>query len=256
MIKIALKVFIGILINIVIIKSMYLNDVNRTANTTSYIKQVYSYEGFKYWSKVDGAKICGDHTKEEEQQSFKTFDEYTNSRTNIIYLQNVDLVGCKDQIQDLAKELHKRNIALALNIEKNFDYKDAFTDESLTKVKTDYYKNKFKGFEFVNLWVDYLVFDHAMEYLTYNDRRAIQTDLRKIFDKPFIGFRFTRHIDGFPTDNHPNRQNKTLEEFLPRDDDGDFIITSIYVPAFKRTLIFVEDIQTNLATVNGEFLKN
>ena len=58
----------------------------------------------------------------------------------------------------------------------------------------------------------------------------------------FVGFRFQNNLRPTPENNHPIRNNVSWNEFVPKEDDGDFIITSFPVTGFKRTQVFTENI--------------
>src|SRR5688500_8280765 len=100
MIKIFIKVFIFFIVNLALFNMLYLSNVNKVSKSTAYIKPVYSLNNYKYWAKEDGKPYCFPENREELHKDFKNLDKYTGKKVNIIYLQNVDIVDCKDEIQE------------------------------------------------------------------------------------------------------------------------------------------------------------
>jgi hypothetical protein len=229
---------------------MYLKDSTRSSNSQTYIRQVHSYEDFKYWSKENSTLFC---TKRDPKSIIAALEKYAFKNTNVVLMDQTDIIRCKDNITFIAAELHKRNLALAMYVDINSNYKSLFKD-NFSGIQTEFINSTFKDFSFINDWVDYLVIDKGMEYLSYEERRVVQTEMRKIFTKPFIGFRFPNNIVADQNGKHPNRPDKDFSLFEPRDDDGDFIITSIQVESFKRTLIFTENPNIQVEKINGVFL--
>lgn len=251
--KLVFKVIIILILNFLVFKSLYLDEYNRMSNSRSYIRQVHSYEDFKYWSKEDGSKYCTALDTVKKEALYSGLEKFAFEKTNVVLLTQTDLVGCKDYIRVLATEFHKRNLAVAMYLDLSTDHR-VFFKENYSGINPESIQNKYKDLAFSSDWIDYIIFDKGMEYLTFNDRRSVQTELRKIFPKPFIGFRFPNNITADSNGKHPNRPDMDMSLFLPADDDGDFIVTSIKVAEFKRTLVFVEDTGVLIEKVNGIFL--
>ncbi len=251
--KLLLKIAILVLFNGIIFRNLYLKSFNTFENSASIIRSVHSKPNYKYWTRIDGTRFCNlDSLRINE--TFKYLEAFSDKKTNVLYLENVELADCLENIRTIASEFHRRNLELAINIEKQMDYKSVYS-EDFTSMQPNYYREKFKNAGGVNDWVDYLVVDNAMEYMTFEDRRSVLVALRTVFPKPFIGFRFTKHFAGDPESPHQIRNNVQIKNFLPRDDDGDFIITSIKTNHLRRTTIFVEDEAMDKVGVDGEFVK-
>jgi hypothetical protein len=252
-VRLSVKIGIFLLINFFVLKGLYLNQINRLTHSRTLIRQVYSQQDYRYWSKEDGKKYCKEMGMLEQEAVYTDLSRYADKKTNVIYFQNVDLIECKEFIQKIAVEFHKRNLEIAFDLEKKFEADKFFTGK-FENFDTKYYSEKFKEMGFVSDWVDYIVFNNAMEYLTYSERRTIQTTLRSIFTKPYIGFRFENGMDIEPSSVHPVRNNKFMVDFIPMDDDGDFIIINFPVDSFKRTMVFAEDKEIYRVGINGEFV--
>jgi hypothetical protein len=192
--------------------------------------------------------------EEDFKALYLRLESYSNTKTNVVYFQNVDLLECSDYIKQIAEQFHKYNLEIAFNLETKIEREKVFNAD-FTVINENYFKDKFQKTVFINDWVDYIVFDDAMQFMTFDERRHSQVLLRDIFPKPYLGFRFTKAENSNPDSTHAIRSDKTMKEFLPRDDDGDFIITSISYPKLKRTMIFIEDLSLDRIGADGEFLK-
>lgn len=213
----------------------------------SVIRPAIDTKDYKIWAKMDGREFCKDSTA-NDQSPYKALGKMVDAKVDIIYLTNVDVVNCGQYIQEISNKLYNYGLALAMNIDSNTDIK-AIKGEDLSGLNLDYYTKKLKDTNGVTKLVAYLVFDDALSYFTFSERRQIQSHLRDIYTQSFIGFRFTKSVTATPDNKNPNR-NIDWNEFLPRDDDGDFVITSIPVSGFKRTSVFTENLV--LQNIDGE----
>jgi len=216
--------------------------------TEVYVRHVYAKPNYKYWTYLDGTQFC------KENKGYESLDAFSSKKSTIIYFENVTLLECISNIKNIAYEFHKRHLEVAINLENSFEY-DRFFKTGFTEFSTAYYKEKFKEADVVNDWLDYIVFDNSMEFLTYVERRRVEGELRRIFTKPFIGFRFTKNYAFDPISLHPVRKDKQVRDFMPYDGDGDFIITGFEVHNFKKTKIFNENISSKTFIGDGEFVR-
>jgi hypothetical protein len=244
------KILVFLIFNILLFNVTYLRHNQKGDH--SIVRQALAKPEYRYWDKVDGISYCK-AVGDEKTELFKSFDGFTMKKTNVVYLINTDVLSCQYNLPEIARELHMRDLELAIDLDLSLDYKLLYSEDFAQFTPANYSK-RFEGAKGLNGWVDYIVVDNAMEFMTYDERRGLQSELRAVFPKPFLGFRFTKHFN-FPFDTiHPNRQDKRIGEFLPKEDDGDFIITSINPELFKRTYVFIEDKDFESLQFDGEFL--
>jgi hypothetical protein len=215
---------------------------------SSLIRPALNQETTTLWARVDGNIFC--QASFDNESTTSLLKKMVDSRIGIIYLVNVDIQTCSNYLQKIAEKLHQYDLLLAMNIGTDFDINQIYSN-NYTVFNPDYFTTKLQDTKGVTDWVSYLVFDNALSYYTYAERREIQSRLRDIYDKSFIGFHFTMSVTPTPDNNHPIRQT-AWNQFLPDDDDGDFIITSIPVTDFKRTIVISEGI--NIKSAEGQLL--
>lgn len=245
--RVVFKILLCLLVNAFILKSLFISAYDKYSGKNIYIKKVYSKPGYKYWAREDGTKYC---RNEENTNKFDSLSEYSGKKTNVIFFENVNVIDCLDQIEKISIEFHKYGLEIAFPIEIDVDYAKAYVDGVVSE---SYYREKYSPATSVNDWVDYIVFVDAMHFFDYNERREIQVVLRDIFKKPYLGFLFNKKYDIDPESIHPNREDKKIIDFLPKDDDGDFIITEIKVDTFRRTLVFAATDLMDTVAADGEF---
>lgn len=214
-------------------------DPNFSTARKSIIRPAIDAKSYKKWAKIDGTLFCKDFI-DNDQSPYQKLQKIVDSKVDIVYLTGVDVLSCKQYIQEISSIFHKYGLSLAMNIDSNPDIK-AIKGDDLSGLNLDYYTSKLKDTNGITRFVSYLVFDDALSYFTYSERRQIQSHLRDIYTRSFIGFRFIKSVTPTLDNKNPNR-NIDWNEFLPKDDDGDFVITSIPVSGFKRTSVFTEDI--------------
>jgi hypothetical protein len=254
-VKIVAKILLCLLINLLVIKGLYLSTIEKSTGKNILIRQVYSKPGFKYWTAIDGKEVCKSMNPDETTAFDNSLNQFADTKTNVIYFQNTNLLDCIDHISTLAALYHKHGLEIAFNLEAEFE-EDKVFPLNHASFDSNYYSTKFAKAVFASDWVDYLVFDNGMKSLTFDERRSVQSVLREVFKKPFLGFRFVS--DGYdlnPEANHPVREDIKMREFLPRDDDGDFMITNFKPQSLKRTMLFVESTVSDRIGVDGEFSK-
>jgi hypothetical protein len=249
--KFALKVVLCLLINAAIVKFLFINTIDRYSGKSILVKQVYSKPGYQYWSIVDGVEYCS--TKENPDR-YKDLPSFADKKTTVVYFKNVSLLDCIDNLKEVSTKFHNYDLEVAFPIENDFDKAKAVKADT-GEIIPEYYTEKYKKALEANDYVDYIVHENAHAYFTFDERRQVQVVLRDIFKKPFIGFAFSNEYGSDPATTHPHRSDKQLAEFMPRDDDGDFIITGINVPSFKRTLVIVADQKMDKIGVDGEVLE-
>jgi hypothetical protein len=253
-VRIGLKVLIFFLVNITVIYAV-INTGSTNYNPKevhTYIKPLYAKPHYKYFAHVNAVDLCNETFVSQADEKIKSIVDALDNKANVVYLDEVSVLSCKDYIQLIAEKLHAYKLEIAINLELKNEQSLSETDNE--KIK-QLYQSKFKDLTPINDWVDYIVFDNAMNYLTFADRRAVQVELRKLFYKPFIGFRFTSDFNTNPESTHPNRQDKLMNEFLPKDDDGDFIIVSFALQStFKRTKVYGENNTLKNLNLDGEFI--
>jgi hypothetical protein len=259
-VKVLVKVSVLVLINFLLFKFLYLDYVNRFVDAHTTLEKVHNEPEYRYWLYENAIDYCSEdsifsdsqiESKKEDIQN--KIDNLIKTKGNVIYFKNIDLINCLKNIKNIAVEFHIRGFQIAFNLENTFDYQKIYGDD-FSRFDLNPVREKFKDATFVSDWVDYIVVDNAMEFMTYTERHSLYAELRTIFNKPFLGFRFTRHYDLDPDTTHPNRPDKKIADFLPKEDDGDFIITSIPVKDFKRTMVFIEGKGIDRVRVNGEIL--
>lgn len=240
------------MLNSLILFSVLLADSTFFHKDKFLIRPAFKSLDYKYWSKLDAKSYCANEP-ESTSKFLAKVTEIAATKTNVLYLTNTDILACKDSLPGFADIAQSFGILLAMNLLESGIDSNAYFDESGT-LKLSYFTDKFKDQGSISEWVSYFVFDNAMEKLTFSERQLIRVELRNIFRKSFIGFRFDPKFGPTPENTNPNRKEKQWDEFLPKDDDGDFIITTLPVKDFKRTLVFAEDRKVITELSSGEFL--
>lgn len=218
-----------------LIRSDKFNIVSKTI-----IRPAIDTKEYKLWVKVDGKDFCRDKDLSINKSPYDILGKLVDSKVDIVYLENVDILNCINYIQEISIKLHNYGLLLAMNIDLNFDVKNVL-GENYSSFDSDYFTKRLDATKDAANWVSYFVFDDSKSLFTFNERRAIQSKLRAIYINSFIGFRFQNHVKPTPANTHPER-NINWEEFTPKEDDGDFIITPIAVSGFKRTQVFTENL--------------
>lgn len=225
-------------------------DTLRGNDKTFIVQKLFKQENFKYWAKLDGSSFC---SKDFNYSDSTPFSKYVGTKVNVIYLTGVDIKSCAEFIPKLADNFHFYGIQVALDLDAKFETKSVLAEDNSLKI-TDYL-NQFKSLNSSSEWISYIVIDNVIQGLTFTERRSFQSELRDIFKKSFIGFRFTNDVSPTPDMKHPLRTSIDWNEFLPRDDDGDFVITTFPVGNFKRTSIISENIIAATDDVDGQFVE-
>lgn len=249
--KILLQILILIALSSISFSFVAFGDINYGDNVI--LRQAYRNPGYLFWTKIEGKDFCQNTDENKKSDILKTF---AHARVNVVYLENVDILTCKEFIPDIATLMHENGLLLAMDIIHDID-KSLLLGEGLDSLQTGFLDEKLKDVKDIDSWVSYLIFDNKQNLLTYSERRSIQIKLRDIFSKSFIGFRFFSNVSPTPENKHPMRQNIDWSDILPKDDDGDFIITPIPVSEFRRTLIITDNVfssNSNGQFINAEFI--
>lgn len=208
------------------------------------LRQPFGSLRYVFWAKVNGEKVCTENISDAEKQNFyDSLGTFSQVRINVLYLTEVDIVSCAPFIQSIATKLHEKGILLAMNIDRNID-KNGLLGDDLSSVKLEYFENKLQNIKDKELdrWVSYFVVTNSMNLLTYQERRAVLLKLREFFASSFIGFEFVDNVVPTPANTHPLRENTQWQDFLPQEDEGDFIITKIPVSGLKRTFVVADNV--------------
>jgi hypothetical protein len=172
-----------------------------------------------------------------------------------VYVTNSDIKNCKSFIPALAFQFHKRNFDIAINMDNEFN-KDIYLNEERSGYKFSEYVSTFEQDGQVDDWINYIVIDNAFDFFDYKERRELVASLRDVFKKAYIGFRYDNSILLNPISKHPQRVDRTVNDFLPKEDDGDFIITQKISFDFVRTAVIVMDPEIKGGRgIDGEFVK-
>ena len=246
-----LKIGLLLLLNAAIVFSILFADSFSLKDQKSYIRPVFKIKDYKYWKQVEGSEFCTSNALSVS----KLISEVTKvaaTKTNVIYFTKTDILACKEYLPAIAEIVHDFGILIAMDLENNVDSSTYFSSNG--NVNLAYFTDKFKDSGSMSEWISYFVFNNAMDRLTFEERKQIRATLRDIFPKSFIGYRFNPTFGPTPENTNPNRVEKQWQDFLPQDDDGDFIITTLPVQGFKRTLVFAENRDVLNDTCSGEFI--
>ncbi len=248
-----LRYFIFIIIGLVVIFCVLFSDVYANSERTFLFQKIFKEDNYKYWTKLDGSIFCSEPVDTDSEYKRLQIIRSISFKVDIVYLTGVDLTQCAKYLPSFTETFHYYGLLIALDLEKEFSVKKIFS-ENFTEIKSEEYVRKFEDYSKASEWVSYIVVDNVIDGMTYSERRSLQVHLRDIFYKSFIGFRFTNTVKPTPEQKHPYRSNVSWNDFLPRDDDGDFVIVNFPVGDFRRTFIYSEEI-TITSNIDGQFLE-
>lgn len=222
-------------------------------NASYIIQPVLRDNNYKYWTEIDGSFFCQEDSPETELVQNQLLSKIPGSKANIIYFKKVDLIQCSRYLEKIQAKIQKYRVLIAISLDIDFKSSQLFTD-NFKKFNPSEYLNKFKNYSKDTNWVSYIVVDDKDEAMTFNERREFQSGLRDNFPKSFIGFKFSSQIKPTPQMTHPMRETVAWNNFLPKDDDGDFIITDFPVDSFKRTQVFAQSPSAISPNCDGQFI--
>lgn len=208
------------------------------------LRQPFGFLRYMFWAKVSGEIVCKENVSDSDKQNFyDSLGTYSQVQINVLYLTQVDIVSCAPFIPSIATKLHEKGILLAMNIDRNID-KNALLGNDLSSLKLEYFDNKLQNIKdkALDRWVSYFVVTNSLNLLTYQERRVVLLKLREFFTSSFIGFEFVDDVVPTPANTHPLRENTSWQDFLPQEDEGDFIITKIPVNGLKRTFVVADNV--------------
>lgn len=231
---------------------VYASTIWGYSSNNVIIRQLYFDPSYEFWIQLDFDFECFDY-------SIEKLDKYVNKLQNldlkgsiVVYINNFDIVNCIPNIVKIIEVLNNKNFLVALDFDHTIDLLSLY-DNNMNYNTYFFEKYKIEDFNDIDLWVSYVVFSNIRNFLTINERRDVLLNLRNLFPRSKIGFKFDKDI--YPTIDfkHPNRPNINWDLIKPIDDDGDFIITPWMVNNFKRTLVISDG--SWVGYNNGQIIK-
>lgn len=246
--------YIGFFVAAIIIAFAVLFSDSFVDRGSSYIIQsVFKAEDYKYWKKIDGSFFCQESSEQIESLRDAFLTEIQGEKVNIVYLTNVDVIQCSRYLEEIALKFQDFGVFFAIDLEKNFNSSSLFQND-FTVFNAENYISKFKDYSAAAGWISYIVVDDKSESMTFLERRQFLSLLRDVFTKSFIGFRFDNIVKPTPEMTHPLRKNTSWNQFEPKDEDGDFIISAFPVNELRRTAIYSENLAAITLGTDGQFL--
>jgi hypothetical protein len=243
------QLVLGILTFVMVINSLASNaDI---FNSKTYIfHSIYKPTNYQYWLEIDGSVLCSEENSSDDTLEKEIITNQVNSKVNIVYFKNVDVIRCSRYIEQIAEVFHFYGYFIAISIDNNRIFDE---DEEIDEEKIVNYVKKFDAVKSISRWASYFVIENVHDYIDYEKRIVLISKLREYFTKSFIGFEFSNE-DSVLVEDGEIITNDFTENFVPRDNDGDFLISDFNVGDFARTAVLAKSPRALSGNISGQYL--